>query len=65
MSKKLFFFDFSKAELPNINVWGIVALPIRLLGRVAIDSGPKAQMCRPETVDVMGERKSISRHSSN
>lgn len=65
MSKKLFFFDFSNAELPDINVWGIVALPIRLLGRVAIDSGPKAPVYRPETIDVVGERKFVFRHSSN
>jgi hypothetical protein len=36
--KKPFFFDFSNIELPNVDMWGIVTLPIRLLGRVAIDS---------------------------
>jgi hypothetical protein len=65
MSKKPFFFDFSNAELPTIDVWGIVALPIRLLGRVAIDSSPEAQTYRPATTDVAGEKKSNSRHSSN
>jgi hypothetical protein len=41
--KKPFFFDFSNIELPNVDMWGIVTLPIRLLGRVAIDSNLGAQ----------------------
>jgi hypothetical protein len=65
MSKKPFILDFSNVELPNIDVWGIVTLPIRLLGRVAIDSGPEAQTHRPTIKDVAGETKSASRHSSN
>jgi hypothetical protein len=65
MSKKLFFFDFSNAELPNIDVWGIVTLPIRLLGRAAIESGPGAQTYYPATGEVAGEIKSGSRNSSN
>jgi hypothetical protein len=64
MSKRPFIFDFSNVELPNIDVWGIVTLPIRLLGRAAIDSGPEGQMHRPQTIDVMGESKSVSRHSA-
>jgi len=62
MSKKPFFLDFSNVELPNIDVWGIVTLPIRLLGRVAIDSGPEALTYRPATRDVAGERKPDSCH---
>jgi hypothetical protein len=65
MSKKPFFFDFSNVELPNIDVWGIVTLPIRLLGRVAIDCSPGAQTYHPATRDVAGETKSDSGHSSN
>jgi hypothetical protein len=63
MSKKAFFFDFSDVALPN--AWEIVILPIRLLGRVAIDSGPEARTYRPATGDVAGETKSNSRHSPN
>ena len=65
MSKKPFFFDFSTVELPNIDVWGIVTLPIRLLGRVAIDSGPEAQTYHPATSDVSGKPKPDSRYSSH
>ncbi len=65
MSKKPFFLDFSNVELPNIDVWGIVTLPICLLGRVAIDSSPEAQTYRPATGDAAGEAKSDSRHSPN
>ena len=65
MSKKPFFFDFSNAELPNIDVWGIVTLPIRLLGRVAIDSGPEAKTYRASTGDVVIETKSDSSNWSH
>jgi hypothetical protein len=65
MSKKPFFFDFSKVELPSIDVWEIVTLPIRLLGRVAIDSGPGAQAYHPATRDAVDETKSDSLRSSN
>jgi hypothetical protein len=61
MSKKPFFFGFSNVALPNTDVWGdvwgIVTLPIRLLGRVAIDSGPEAKTYRPSTGDVANETK--------
>lgn len=63
MSKKAFFFDFSNVALPS--AWEIVTLPIRLLGRVAIDSGPEAQTCRPATGDVTGDTKSNTRHLPN
>jgi hypothetical protein len=65
MSKKPFYFDFSNVELPSIDVWGIVTLPIRLLGRVAIDSSPGAQTYHPAAGDVAGETKSDSGHSPN
>jgi hypothetical protein len=58
MSKKPSFFDFSNVEFPKIDVWGIVTLPLQLLGRAAIDSGPEAQTYRPLTGDVAGEMKS-------
>jgi hypothetical protein len=43
VSKKPFFFDFSNIELPNVDVWRIVTLPVRLLGRAAIDSNSGVQ----------------------
>jgi hypothetical protein len=61
MSKKSFLFDSGNVELLNIDVWGIVTLPIRLLGRVAIDSGPGAQTYPPATKDVCEPEMPASR----
>ena len=62
MSKRPLFLDFRNVELPNIDLWAIVTLPIRLLGRVAIDSVPGAETRHPVASDVVGETKSNSRH---
>ena len=60
MSKKPLFLDFSNVKLPNLDAWGIVTFPVRLLGRVAIESSPAAQKYRPATEDVAGGAKSVS-----
>jgi len=63
MSKKPFFLDFRNVELPNIDAWSIITLPIRLLGRVAIDSC--ASTNHSMTKDVLDDTKSAFRPSSN
>ena len=64
MSKKPLFFDFSNVGLSNIGAWAMVTLPIRVLGRIVIDSGPEARTYRRAASDeVAGETSSASRHS--
>jgi hypothetical protein len=62
MSNKPLFLDFSNVKLPNIDAWGLVTLPIRLLGRAAIESCPDAQTYRLTTEDIASRTKSDSRH---
>jgi hypothetical protein len=62
MSNKPLFLDFSNVKLPNIDAWGLVTLPIRLLGRAAIESSPDAQTYRLATEDIASRTKSDSRH---
>lgn len=62
MSNKPPFLDFSNVKLPNIDAWGFVTFPIRLLGRAAIESSPEAQTRRPTTEDIASRTKSDSHH---
>jgi hypothetical protein len=64
MSKRPLLFDFRNVEVPRISVWEIVTLPIRMLGRVAVDSMPEAT-ARPAARDLAVETKPDSRSSGS
>ena len=60
MSKAPLFLDFSNIKFPKVDAWGVLTLPIRLLGRVAIESNPEAPTYHRAAEDVSNDAGSVS-----
>jgi hypothetical protein len=63
MPKRPVFFDFGKVEVPKFGAWDIITVPIRLLGRAAIESNLGPETINRANGEVTGEPTSDSQDS--